>query len=811
MKPSAARAWSAAAALVLAVAFTSCVKLPNLEDTLAGAQKLAESSYIYAADGSLITGLHEEQNRESIPIDQVPLHVQQAAVAIEDSRFFEHSGVDLRAIVRAFLRNTAEGRVVEGGSTITQQYIKNALIVRGRTLRGKIDEAALAWQLEQKYSKGEILELYLNTVYFGEGAYGIEAAAETFFAKHARELTVPEGALLAGLIRSPTRYDPYKDPDAAIGRRNLVLTKMREQGYISAGASAAAAKTKPALRKAAKVERYPAAYFVEYVKDLVQRDPRFDILGSSVEDRVNALFKGGLRIHTTIDLRMQRIAEQASKAVLPYAKDPHNAFVALDPRTGGILAMVGGRDFFDTKDPYAKFNLAVQSRRQPGSSFKPFTLVAALEEGIPLERIYRGGSVITIDLPSGPWVVHNYESLSFGSRLSLREATIKSVNVVYAQVIKDVGAAKVVDVAQRMGITSPLKPLASIAIGTEEVSPLELASAYAPLANGGSAAPPVAITSITDSAGKVLYESKYAKRKVLEPQVVALALDALKDVIAKGTGRREQLGRPAAGKTGTADQYHDAWFAGMTPQIVAVSWVGFPRAQIPMYPPTTRIKVVGGSWPGQIWKTFMLQALQGQPPLDFPAALSDLVHVRIDVSRNCLPNPYTPPALIEEQVYIKGTEPKKVCTEPTSGAVTAPNVIGRLRDDAVDALGQAGYVVRVASRSCPSYPEGYVCDQAPAPGSKGTVGDNATIYVSDDNTVATVPMVLGKTLSQAKAALASAGFTVQVSTSTNPSGDVGVSGCRDPDQKSSGRVWLQTFCAGEQRPKGSAVHIYVNP
>jgi 1A family penicillin-binding protein len=811
MKVIPSRPWSLAAAAVLAVALTSCVKLPNLEDTLASAQQLAESSYIFAADGSLITSLHEEQNRESIPIDQVPVHVQKAVVAIEDSRFFEHPGVDLKAIVRAFLRNTAEGKVVEGGSTITQQYIKNALIVRGRTLRGKLDEAALAWQLEQKYSKAHILELYLNTVYFGEGAYGIETAAQTFFGKRARDLTVPEGALLAGLIRSPSRYDPYKDPDAAIGRRNLVLSKMREQGFLTPGAAAAAAKTKPALRKNSRVQRYPAAHFVEYVKDLIQRDPRFDVLGSSVEDRVNALFKGGLRVYTTIDLRLQRIAEQASKAVLRYPKDPHNAFVALDPRTGAVRAMVGGRDFFDPKDPYAKFNLAVQSKRQPGSSFKPFTLVAALEEGIPLERIYRGGSVITIDLPGGPWVVHNYESLSFGSRLSLREATIKSVNVVYAQVVKEIGARKVVEVAQRMGITSPLTPLASIAIGTEEVSPLELASAYAPLANGGNAAPPVAITKITDSSGKVLYESKYARKKVLEPQVVALAVDALKDVISKGTGRREKLGRPAAGKTGTADQYHDAWFAGMTPQLVAVSWVGFPRAQIPMYPPRTRIKVVGGSWPGQIWKTFMLQALQGQPPIDFPAALSDLVHVRIDVTRNCLPNPFTPPALIQEQVFLKGTEPKAVCTEPTTGAIIAPNVIGRPRADAVDALEKAGYLVNVVARSCPSYPEGYVCDQSPAPGSKGTVGDRASVYVSDDNTVATVPMVLGKTLSEAKAALQEAGFTVEVVSTKNPDGDVGVSGCRDPDQKSSGRVWLQSFCSGEQRPKGSAVRIYVNP
>ncbi len=803
---------AAGAALAMALALGACVNLPDLEDTLAGAQRLAESSYIFAADGSLITGLHEEQNRDIIPIDQVPTQVQQAVIAIEDARFFEHPGVDFKAIVRALLRNTAEGRVVEGGSTITQQYIKNALITRGRTLKGKIDEAALAWQLEQKYTKQEILGLYLNTVYFGQGAYGIEAAGLTFFGRHAKDLSVPQAALLAGMIKSPTRFDPYKDPDAAWARRNLVIQKMREQSYLTPAAADAAANTPLGVRRVKKTTRYEAAYFVEYVKDLIQRDPRFDVLGSTLADRVNALFKGGLRIHTTIDMRLQKIAEQASKQVLPYKKDPHNAFVAVDPRSGAILAMVGGRDFFDEKDPYAKFNLAVQSRRQPGSSFKTFTLVGALEEGIPLERIYRGGSVIKIPLENGEiWTVHNYESLSFGSRLSLREATTKSVNVVYAQVVKEIGAKKVKEVAERMGITSRLRPLASIAIGAQEVSPLEMASAYSPLANGGFAAPPIAITKITDSRGKVLFDWNYEKKKVLEPQVVALAVDALKDVIAKGTGRREQLGRPAAGKTGTADEYHDAWFAGMTPQIVGVSWVGFPRAQISMYPPYTRIKVVGGSWPGQIWKTFMTQALQGVPPQDFPVEASDLVRVRVDITRNCLPNPYTPPGLIQEQVYIKGTQPKEVCTEPTSGVISAPNVIGKLRADAVQLFEAAGYVVSVSARSCPSYPNGYICDQAPAPGSTGSVGQHATVYVSDDSTVGTVPMVLGKTQTQATQALQGAGFTVEIVKLDNPDGDAGIPGCRDPDLNSSGRVWLQSFCGGEQRPKGSVVRIYVNP
>ncbi|MGH2795536.1 MAG: transglycosylase domain-containing protein, partial [Actinomycetota bacterium] len=495
---------SGLALAALALLLASCVKLPDLEETLSTAKALSETSYVLSADGKVITALHEVENREVIPIDQVPIHVQQAVIAIEDERFFDHPGVDFRAIVRALLRNTAEGRVVEGGSTITQQYIKNALIERERNVKGKLDEAALAWQLEQKYSKQEILGLYLNTVYFGQGAYGIEAAAVTFFGKHAHDLAVHEGAMLAGLIKSPTRYDPYSQPEAAAVRRNLVLVAMREQGYLTPDQAGALIRAKLGVKPAAGEIKYPAAYFVEYVKDLVQRDPRFAMFGATIGERVNALFKGGLRIHTSIDLRLQKFAEDASREVLAFKKDPYNAFVAMDPRSGEIKAMVGGRDFFNQKDPYAKFNLASQSRRQPGSSFKTFTLVGALEEGIPLERIYRGGSVISIPMSNGQtWVVHNYDSLSFGSRLSLREATTKSVNVVYAQVVQEIGAEKVVDVAHRMGITSKLSPFPSIAIGAQEVSPLEMASAYSPLANGGFSAPPVAITKITDARGKV--------------------------------------------------------------------------------------------------------------------------------------------------------------------------------------------------------------------------------------------------------------------------------------------------------------------
>jgi penicillin-binding protein 1A len=797
----------------LAVLSAACVKLPDIEVALARARAQPETSKLFAADGTLITELHAEENREPVALAQVPMAVRQAVIAIEDARFYDHPGVDARAIVRAFFRNSEAGHIVEGGSTITQQYLKNLLVETERTFKRKVQEAALAYQLEKKYSKDEILERYLNTVYFGQGAYGIQAAAETFFSEDAKDLTLPQGALLAGLIKSPSRFDPIADPKASLDRRNLVLKHMREQAYITEVEEAKVRKAPLGIRLSTGGQRYEAAYFVEWVKQLIQRDPRFDALGPTVADRVNALFKGGLRIYTTVDLRLQKAAEAASRTVLDRPSDPYNAFVGLDPRSGAVVAMVGGRDFFSTTDRFAKFNLAVQSRRQPGSSFKPFTLAAALESGIPLERTFRGGSVIRIPLPDGQtWTVHNYDSISFGSRLSLREATVKSVNVVYAQVVRDIGPEKIVDVAQRMGIVSPLKPLYAIAIGAQEVSPLEMAGAYAGFANGGFRVDPQGITKITDSSGKVLWEWKPARRKAIAPGVAGLVTDALQDVVKFGTGRREQLDRQVAGKTGTADNYHDAWFAGYVPQLVGVSWVGFPASLRPMYPPYTRIRVVGGSWPGKIWKLFMQEALKGVPAEDFPDVESQLVKVRIDVSRNCLPNQFTPPYFIREITFIKGSEPTAICTEPTSGVISAtPNVVGKLQSDAYRLLGVAGYRVRVEKIYCPSYPPGYVCDQTPDAGTPGTVGDSATIIVSADDVTAVVPQVLGLSRTAARNALEGAGFVVEIVAQDNPNGPIDISGCRDKKERRSDHVWLQSACAGEAMKKGSVVRIYVSP
>jgi penicillin-binding protein 1A len=564
------------------------------------------------------------------------------------------------------------------------------------------------------------------------------------------------------------------------------------------------------LRKGNDDLEYPYGYFVDFVKETIFSDAeRFDMLGEERNDRINAVFKGGLRIHTTIDPRLQRTAEQAAARTLPYGSDPYTAFVGVEPSTGEIKSMVGGRDFFDPKERFAKLNLAVR-RRQPGSAFKPFTLIAALEKGIPLNRIYQGGSRITLRLPNGLyWSPSNYEGRSFGSSLSLRTATSYSVNVVYAQVVLEVGADKVVEVAHRMGIASALDAVPAISLGTEEVSPLEMAQAYATLANNGEYVPLSPITKITDASGTVLYENDPEPKQVLSEPVAALANEALQGVMQSGTGSGLQLGRPAAGKTGTSEEYYDAWFAGFTPDYVGVQWVGFPQGQVSMSPPRTRIRVYGSSWPGQMWRTWMLAAHRGLPSTKFQTAEALFVRVKVDVSRNCLPNAFTPPYLIETKRYLKGSEPTKVCTEPTSGQIpSTPDVIGDTAEVAQDKLSKAGFAVSTVGQYCPSFRSGLVCDQTPAPGTASKVGTSAIVYVSSDDAVSEVPMVLGRTAARARQKLEEAGYEVKIVQRANTDG---IAGCRDTFENVSGRVWLQQPCAGSNYGRGSRVTIYVNP
>jgi len=586
---------------------------------------------------------------------------------------------------------------------------------------------------------------------------------------------------------------------------------MVDENYITVVQEASARKLPLGLHPTQEFAPYPDPYFIDYVKQVIfDGDQEFKALGATRTDRINAVFKGGLRIYTTIDQHLQNVAEAISKRTLPYKSDPYTAFVGLDPNTGNILSMVGGRNYFNPKDPYAKLNLAVQASRQPGSSFKPFTLAAALERGISLNSIWRGGSRVFLRLPDGEtWNPGNYEGINFGSSLSLLQATADSINVVYAQVALKIGPDAIIEMAHRLGIKSALPDVYSITLGTGGVNPLEMAGAYSTFANGGFRVDPAPITKITDATGKVLYEHKVVKKRVLSPVVAALVDKALQAVMTEGTGRGIQLGRPAGGKTGTSEEYHDAWFAGFTPQLVGVRWVGFPKGELPMRPPRTRITVFGSSWPGHMWQSWMLEALKGVPSVPFPTADEAYVKVRVDTLRNCLPNQFTPPYLIAEKQYLKGTEPTTICTEPTSGNIdSTPNVVGEPLSIAKDTMAKAGFNVTTLSQYCPSYPQGTVCDQTPSPGSPGTVGQPAYLYVSNDQAVNEVPMVLDRTVDRAKQKLAEYGYKARVIVKQNTGG---IPGCQDSAETESGRVWLQDPCAAADYGKGSYVTIYVNP
>ena len=658
-----------AAIACLAALTTSCRSIASLEEATAG-PSLAQTSRIYDTRGRLITSLHAEENRRVIPIERIPESVQDAVVAIEDQRFWTHRGVDVKALLRATYVNLSTGGIEQGGSTITQQYVRNAFssVGRERTVARKFREASLALQVEEEHTKEWILEQYLNTVYFGEGAYGIQLAARTFFSKPASALTLPEAALLAGVIAGPERWDPVERPAAAALRRNLVIARMEDLGMISAAEREQARAAPLGLSPRLGGERYPAPYFVDYVKHWILTNERF---GDTYTQRYNLLFKGGLRIHTTVDLRTQEAAERAVNAVLSQPGDPYGALTAVDPRDGAIKAMVGGRDYFarPRDDRYSKLNLATggTTGRQAGSAFKPFALVTALENGILPSETYAAPSAIVLDYPPcgsevDPWIVQNYEGQSFGGSITVEQATISSVNVVYAQLIRDLHPERVVEVAKRMGIRSPLRPYCSAVLGANEVNTLEMSSAFGTLAAGGTLYPPFAVTRIEGPSGEVIYEKVPDGRRAIGSQVAWTATQILRKVILEGTGTAANIGRPAAGKTGTAQEWRDAWFAGFVPQLSAAVWVGFPQGQVSMVYPRVRIgHVTGGSFPAQIWKAFMTSLEDRMPVRDFEPPESETVMVPIDITRGCVATSSTPEEDIRYIRFRPGTEPTETC------------------------------------------------------------------------------------------------------------------------------------------------------
>ncbi len=731
------------AGIVVLASLTASCGLPHLEDYKT--RPLAQTTFVYAADGSLITSLHAREDRVVLRYAQMPQTVRDAAVAIEDRRFYWHHGVDVQAIIRAAYEDATAGRVVEGGSTITQQLVKNLYVGGANTFGRKVDEAALAWQLENRLTKQEILTRYLNTVYFGEGAYGVEAAAQTYFAEPARRLSLAESAMLAGLITAPNHFDPYINSDAARGRRDVVLRLMRQQGMISDRSAYRNALTEPLEVRhntGAGQERYPYPYFIDYFKRWFLSNPTF---GASYADRKKLLFTGGLRITTTLDPALQRAAQSSVRAILPYRSDPDAALTSLDPRTGYVRAMVGGKDeAYWSGTNGGRVNLATGaggSGRQTGSAFKPFALVAALENGMSPSTVFSAPSSIDIPESDGSiWHVTNAEGSGYGS-MSLESATIDSVNTVYAQVIHRLGADRVVETAKRMGMRccirvgepkTPLLPYDSAVLGTNEVNPLEMASGYGTLATGGQHVNPIPAISITDAQGNVVWRANPNPRQVVDPRVASVADDILQKVVLYGTGKSANIGRPQIGKTGTAQTHTNAWFVGAVPQLVTSVWVGFLRGAIPMQPPTTRITVFGGTWPAEIWRNYMLRATAGMVARAFPTPQVGYVSIAVDASQDpyCLPNAYTLPSNIQTLQFIDGTQPSQACKTPTSSqVVTVPSVIGMPESDAQASLEQAGFNVAVAVTTS-TQPRGTVLSQTPAAGTSAQQTSLVTITVA---------------------------------------------------------------------------------
>ncbi len=583
-------------------------------DPFTQAARQQVDGYIYAGDGhTILAVLRGSQSRVLVQSDQISPWVKQAIVATEDKRFYEHRGVDIRGMGRALLADIEHKATVQGGSTITQQFVKNQLTGNAPSVTRKLKEAALAWRLEQSWSKDRILTAYLNTIYFGNGAYGIERAARTYFGHDALKLTLPQAALLAGIPEDPSRYDPVAHPRTAERRRALVLRLMLEQRDITNGQFIRAVRAPMPRPQDVHLSGVmgQAPYFGEYVKAQL-----IDQLGAK------RVFGGGFRVDTTIDLRLQKIARSAIDKWLPSPDGPQAALVAINPSTGAVLAMYGGRSFH-----VSQFNLAVQGERQPGSSFKPFVLATALKEGIsPLSTFV--SKPVSIFLGNKYWNVHNYEGEYLGP-IDLVKAISASDNSVFAQLTKVVGPSNVARTAHQVGITSPLDGVFSIGLGSQAVNPLEMARAYGTFANGGYNVSgkvftnkPRVIMTIKNVNGDVIYDNTPVRKRVLTGTDAALLTQLLQGVVTSGTGTAAALpDRPVAGKTGTTENYGDAWFVGYTPQLVTAVWVGYPKGLRPMLTEFHGGPVAGGTFPAAIWKSFMQPALKllGAQPEGFPA------------------------------------------------------------------------------------------------------------------------------------------------------------------------------------------------
>ncbi|WP_371370952.1 transglycosylase domain-containing protein [Sporomusa aerivorans] len=590
---------------------------------------LISATQVFDINGQLISKLFEE-NRIVVPINNISPYVQQAIVANEDTRFYSHFGIDPIGIIRAMAVNIRSGGLVEGGSTITQQLAKNMFLTQERTITRKIKEALLAIIIDYKFSKQEILQAYLNQVYFGEGAYGIEAAAQMYFGKHAKDLTLAEGALLAGLPRGPNIYSPYVDIKAALARRELVLAGMVKEGFITEQ-DATQAKAEPITLAGKKKRVVQASYFLDYIAN--------ELVGRYGANRV---YKGGLKVYTSLDIKQQ----QAAEAVLGQLQ---GAVLALDPKTGYVKAMVGGRNYEESQ-----INRVFTEVRQPGSAFKPFLYAAALNQGLT-------ANAIIIDEPIN---INGYSPVNYDKKyrgpVTLKKALRWSVNIPAVKLGQQIGIDKALDLAKGLGITTivPEDYFLSSALGglTQGVNLWELTTAYTAFANGGVLSKPLAILKVLNENNQVLEENNIVQQSVLKPEIAYILTDMLKGVLEDGTATPANLGRPAAGKTGTTDNYETAWFIGYTPEILVGIYAGNDDR-----------KPIGisGTEVSALWGKMVYKIVAGSSPVDFPIPPNVVAGIPICTTTGKLAGSSCKET--EYSAFIQGTQP------------TAPRIDNRIK------------------------------------------------------------------------------------------------------------------------------------
>lgn len=604
-----------------------------------------ETTKIYSVDGVILAELHKEENRIIVPYSRISDTIKKSVVAMEDARFYKHHGVDpygiLRAIVISFLHRSR----ISATSTITQQLARHLFLTKKRKISRKINEILLALKIERNYTKEEILEMYLNQVYWGHNAYGIESASNLYFNKNAKDLSVAESAMLTGILQAPEMYSPFRNYELAMRRKNIVLGRLLKTKVINKSQYNVAKAEKIELAERKKI-KYKAPYFTSMIVDQL-----IEMYG---EDNV---YSSGLKVYTPLNYELQEAAEKAvywavNKSKAASLNFTQAAMLAIEANTGHILTMVGGYDFLNNQ-----FNKTTQAMRQPGSAFKPFVYLTALNKKISPGTIFDDAPV-TFNTLEGPYSPQNY-SHRFDGRMPMRKALEKSKNVVAIKIIDIVKPTSVIETARAFGITTPLEPVLSMALGSQETSMMEITSAYGAFAVGGKLVKPIFILFIEDSKGIPLYKSKIQIKQVYNKNAVYALLNMMKGVVNYGTGRNARLPRPMAGKTGTTTDYRDAWFIGYTPQIVATAWVGNDDN-------TEMNRVVGGWIPAFMWKEYMKTALTKYPRVNFPNPRG-MVGMKVCWDSGKRANEFCKKTTIEK--YWVGYSPKDFCdlhTEITS-------------------------------------------------------------------------------------------------------------------------------------------------